>query len=1042
MAAIESPRSRIPCAKRWAVAVRASRITTMAAAVSTGRKISSTVRRRFSYTGSPGDATGGTTTTTDPASNVTVEGYQYGVRTFITTGSGTSDAATISFEYDPDTLAFIGIIDPNGNLTTQNVDSSGNVLTSTDPLGNVTTNTYNSFNEVLTTEDGNGVTTTNTYDATTGAPTSTKTPLTGTSPLKYQETDYAHTNGTYPGDVTSMTDPNGKVTYYHHDANGYIDEVKDPLGDVTATVRNNDGWVTATYSAKASCTWNSNAPTGCSFSYETQMSYVDPDTSATNEFGDPAQVTDPLSHTTVTKYDADRNVTSTKDADGNTTTNRYDVANELCWALPGGTSSNTCASPPTNARVTDYNGDSTVADRKDGKGNVILSFGYNHRGQVTSTTDALSHTTSYTVDPDGNVLTKLDPVSGATCSGTQVGCTTNTWDADNNLKTVSYSDSSSENVTNIGYDADNLRTSMTDGTGTSSWTFDSLHRLTSYENGNGDTVSYGYTYGGGLSYDLKNQVRSITYPNSVGTVTQSWNDDGTLASVEDWNSKTTTFSWDGNKDETGQTVPSTTNVTDTFGFNDANQMTSVSDSNGSTLFSATYTRDSNGQLASDSSQAANQQNYKYTALNQLCYAGSSTSNACVSPPASSYPYAFDNADNLTTMENAAHSGSNTQQFNSADELCWTVSGSSGNACGSVPSGATTYGFDNKGNRTSTVPAAGSATCDTFDQANRLTEIQTGTGSSCTSPTTVGTYANDGTGLRASKTVSGSTTHYTWDGAGGNLMQEKTGSTVTSYLYGPGGLPVEQIVGSTTTYLHHDQIGSTVLITDSAGATGTATTNDFDPFGDVVSTSGSLTSNLMFAGQYLDSESGLYYNRARYYDPTTAQFISRDPAVASTMSPYAYVSGNPLNASDPSGLDANCSEIPNPFDPHSCIREGAGGIGDAAQQVGHDVQGIAKSGGKMRSPDYAYWTAAGANYGVDGQVNVYVNLHNGDRWWSYGGGVSTPGGGALGGYGWVGSPFDSETKPSNCDVDQFLSGFDVSVSATHIAGISIVYSPFE
>ena len=49
---------------------------------------------------------------------------------------------------------------------------------------------------------------------------------------------------------------------------------------------------------------------------------------------------------------------------------------------------------------------------------------------------------------------------------------------------------------------------------------------------------------------------------------------------------------------------------------------------------------------------------------------------------------------------------------------------------------------------------------------------------------------------------------------------------------------------------------------------------------------------------------LYYLRARYYDPTTAQFLTRDPLVAKTMSPYGYAAGDPLNASDPSGLDLN------------------------------------------------------------------------------------------------------------------------------------------
>jgi RHS repeat-associated protein len=844
----------------------------------------------FAYSGTPDSASGGTTLTTDPASNETLDTYQWGIRTAATKGYGTGAAATTAFMYDPDTLAVTGTMDPNGDVTTYTVDSHGNILTATDPLGRVTTNTYNGFNEVLTTEDGNGVTTTNTYDG-NGNLTSTSRPLAGTG--QNQETDYTYGNGSYPGDVTQVTDPNGKVTYFHYDANGYADEVKDPLGHVTGTVRNNDGWTTESYTPKAACTWNSSPPTGCSSTYKTAYTQ--------DAFGTPLSITDPLSRVTTYTYDADEQQTTVQDGNGNTTTNAYDLAGELCWTLPGGTSANTCASPPTNARVTDYNGDGTIADQKDGKGNAILTYGYDPLGRVTSTTDALSNTTTYALDGNGNVLSKQEP--GGNCA-TPTHCTTYTYDAANELKTVSYTDSSSENVTSVAYDNDGQRTAMTDGTGSSSWSFDSLHRLTSYTNGNGATVTYGYTYGGGPSYDLKNQVRSIAYPNSVGTVTQTWNDDGTLASVTDWNSKQTTFAYDNNANQTSQASPSTTNVTDTFGFNAADQMTSVSDSNGSTLFSATYTRDSNGQLASDSSQAGNQSAYKYTAQNQLCYAGSSASNACTSPPGSSYPYAFDHADNLTTNNGT------TQQYNAADELCWSVSGASANACNSAPGGATTYGYDTKGARTYSV-TSGTGTCNTYDQAIRLTQIKTGTGSTCTSPSTVGTYAYDGDGVRESKTVGGTTTQFAWDGAGGLLLQQDDGSTKTSFIYGPGGLPVEQVANSTNTYLHHDQLGSTTLITDSAGNTGTATTILYKPYGSVASTSGALTTPLMYTGQYLDSESGQYQLRARYYDPATAQFLTRDPAVMTTFSPYAYVSGNPLNANDPSGnglcfvWDSNC-----------------------------------------------------------------------------------------------------------------------------------------
>jgi RHS repeat-associated protein len=169
-------------------------------------------------------------------------------------------------------------------------------------------------------------------------------------------------------------------------------------------------------------------------------------------------------------------------------------------------------------------------------------------------------------------------------------------------------------------------------------------------------------------------------------------------------------------------------------------------------------------------------------------------------------------------------------------------------------------------------------------------------------------------VRESKVVGSTTLQFTWDGASGNLLQQYDGTTKTSFIYGPGGLPVEQIAGSTTTYLHHDHIGSTRLITDSAGATGTATTITYDPYGNSVTTSGSLTSPLGFTGVYADGETGLLAATHRYYDPTTAQFLTRDPAVAKTRSPYAYVSGNPLNKTDPSGLYATgCDAQGNTID---------------------------------------------------------------------------------------------------------------------------------
>jgi RHS repeat-associated protein len=80
------------------------------------------------------------------------------------------------------------------------------------------------------------------------------------------------------------------------------------------------------------------------------------------------------------------------------------------------------------------------------------------------------------------------------------------------------------------------------------------------------------------------------------------------------------------------------------------------------------------------------------------------------------------------------------------------------------------------------------------------------------------------------------------------------------------------------------------------------TTTYDAYSNVTATTGTVSQPLGFAGQYTDADTGFQYLRARYYDPTTGQFINRDPLTPITRLPYAYTAGSPLNYIDPSGMD--------------------------------------------------------------------------------------------------------------------------------------------
>jgi RHS repeat-associated protein len=163
------------------------------------------------------------------------------------------------------------------------------------------------------------------------------------------------------------------------------------------------------------------------------------------------------------------------------------------------------------------------------------------------------------------------------------------------------------------------------------------------------------------------------------------------------------------------------------------------------------------------------------------------------------------------------------------------------------------------------------------------------------------FKYDPFGRRIYKSSSTATSVYAYDGD--NLVEE-TNSSGTAVARYSQGLHIDELLAmlrsSTTSYYEADGLGSITSLSNAAGAL--AQTYTLDSFGNQTASSGSLTNSFRYTGRELDTETNLYFYRARYYDPTAGRFISEDPlGVRVGINRFQYVANAPTNFVDPSGL---------------------------------------------------------------------------------------------------------------------------------------------
>ncbi len=209
-------------------------------------------------------------------------------------------------------------------------------------------------------------------------------------------------------------------------------------------------------------------------------------------------------------------------------------------------------------------------------------------------------------------------------------------------------------------------------------------------------------------------------------------------------------------------------------------------------------------------------------------------------------------------------------------------------------------YDYNGNMTNKTTVNGTSAY-AWDFENRL--------SSVTLPSGAGqvTFKYDPFGRRIQKTIASGATNYVYDGANIVADLDGSGAILARYVQGAGiDEPLALNTSAGTEFFEADGLGSITSLSGSAGLTDTYT---YKPFG-ITTATGTSTNRFRYTGRDWDQETGLYYYRARYYDPTTGRFISEDPlGFTAGTNFYQYADNDPVVFTDPTGKDTYVCTAP-------------------------------------------------------------------------------------------------------------------------------------